>query len=416
MKHHNRDSILLLPAEPLLTCLIPVPDRRSGWDNGGVPFVADALGTWLIGLLADTSRKKLTTLVLGTEQERALRSAATAAVQLTAQELRPGDAEQAEQLAMVTNQVFADPLLEAPLAGHSTMLKALQAGVIGQLAVLDNASLTETGQSSADVLGIAAGVLADRLCSHLVREVMIRGSRGGPLTPLADQLNHDLTHLQGERLEEMVGEVLQVLARLDQERTSAVSATPRWTETKTAEAPNQITGGISFSTVIQGRDVTVHLPAPTPEAIGRKQIPGHAFISYVHEDTHHVDRLQYALQAAGIPVWRDTAGLWPGEDWRRKIRHAISDNALVFIACFSSRSVARKKSYQNEELFLAIEQLRLRPPDEPWLIPVRFDEREIPDWDIGGGRTLTSIQQADLFGDRSEEGAAQLVAAILRIL
>lgn len=381
-----------------------------------MPFVADDLGAWLIGLLADASRKKLTELVLGTEQERALRSAATVAIQLTAHELRPGDVEQAGQLAMVTDQVFADPLLEAPLVGDGTMLEALRAGIIGQLAVLDNTSLTETGQSSADVLDISAGVLADRLFSHLVREVIVRGSRGGPLTPLADQLNHDLTHWQGERLEEMVSEVLQALARLDQERASAATATPRWSEAKADEASNQVTGGISFSTVIRGRDVTVHLPTPTAEAVGRKQLPGHVFISYVHEDSPHVDRLQHALQAAGIPVWRDTAGLWPGENWRRKIQHAITDNTLVFIACFSSRSVARKKSYQNEGLVLAIEQLRLRPPDEPWLIPVRFDDCEIPDWDIGGGRRLTSIQRADLFGDRSDEGAAQLVAAILRIL
>jgi len=60
--------------------------------------------------------------------------------------------------------------------------------------------------------------------------------------------------------------------------------------------------------------------------------------------------------------------------------------------------------------------LRLRRPDDPWLIPVRFDECEIPDRDIGGGRTLTSIQRADLFGDRSDENATRLVVAIRRIL
>src|SRR5213078_3765277 len=107
---------------------------------------------------------------------------------------------------------------------------------------------------------------------------------------------------------------------------------------------------------------------------------------------------------------------WPGEDWRVKIRHAITDNALVFIACFSTASLAQSKSYQNQELALAIEQMQLRRPDEPWLIPVRFDECIIPDRDIGGGRMLSSIQRADLFGDRSDEGAARLVAAILRIL
>lgn len=110
---------------------------------------------------------------------------------------------------------------------------------------------------------------------------------------------------------------------------------------------------------------------------------GHAFISYVREDSHRVDQLQQTLEAAGVRVWRDTADLWPGEDWRAKIRRAITSNAFVFIACFSNVSVSRNRSYQNEELTLAIEQLRQRRPDDPWLIPVRFDACDIPDRDIG---------------------------------
>ena len=144
--------------------------------------------------------------------------------------------------------------------------------------------------------------------------------------------------------------------------------------------------------------------------------PGHAFISYVREDAHDVDQLQRDLEAAGISVWRDTADLWPGEDWRAKIRRAITNSALVFIACFSRQSQARRRSYQNEELTLAIDQLRQRRPEDPWLIPVRFDDCEIPDLDIGAGRTLASIQRADLFGGASDEGTGRLLAAILRIL
>ena len=164
------------------------------------------------------------------------------------------------------------------------------------------------------------------------------------------------------------------------------------------------------------------LRRPVQEQGGRSLPPelekllGHAFISYVREDSHHVDRLQRRLEEAGVRVWRDTADLWPGEDWRAKIRQAITDDALVFIACFSRQSLARAKTYQNEELTLAIEQLRMRAPDDPWLIPVRLDDCEIPNRDIGAGRTLTSIQRADLFGDRADEGATRLVAAVLRIL
>ena len=120
-------------------------------------------------------------------------------------------------------------------------------------------------------------------------------------------------------------------------------------------------------------------PAGLPD---RQVSLGRAFISYVREDARRVDQLQQALETAGIPVWRDTADLWPGEDWKAKIRQAITANALVFIACFSRASVARDRSFQNEELVLAIEQLRLRRPDDTWLIPVRFDESVVPDSDL----------------------------------
>jgi len=48
---------------------------------------------------------------------------------------------------------------------------------------------------------------------------VIRGVRGGPLGPLAAQLNHDAAHLQGQRLELMFGQLAQgvrdVLGRMD---------------------------------------------------------------------------------------------------------------------------------------------------------------------------------------------------------
>jgi hypothetical protein len=143
---------------------------------------------------------------------------------------------------------------------------------------------------------------------------------------------------------------------------------------------------------------------------------GHAFISYVREDSGEVDALQRMLEVSGVPVWRDTASLWPGEDWRVRIRDAITRGALVFIACFSSRGAARLNSYQNEELLLAVDQLRLRRPDAPWLIPVRFDDCDVPDLELGAGRTLTSIQRADLFGAGRDLAAGRLVEAVQRLL
>jgi hypothetical protein len=58
-------------------------------------------------------------------------------------------------------------------------------------------------------------------------------------------------------------------------------------------------------------------------------VTGHAFLSYAREDSAQVERLQQALQEAGIPVWRDKTDLWPGEDWQAKIREAITDHSLA---------------------------------------------------------------------------------------
>ena len=131
---------------------------------------------------------------------------------------------------------------------------------------------------------------------------------------------------------------------------------------------------------------------------------GHVFLSYLRDDSASADLIDSALKSAGLRVWRDTANLWPGEDWRLRIRQAITSDALAFIACFSRASLARPSGTHNEELTLAIEQIRNRRPDTPWLIPVRLDDCAIPDLDIGAGRTLTSIRHVDVFGDSYQAG------------
>src|SRR4051794_4997770 len=64
---------------PHISLALAAARRVKGGETAGVVFVADDLGAWLVGLLADAGRKKLTTWVLGSDQERAVRQAATAA-------------------------------------------------------------------------------------------------------------------------------------------------------------------------------------------------------------------------------------------------------------------------------------------------------------------------------------------------
>jgi hypothetical protein len=173
-------------------------------------FVVDDLVAWLLGVLADSGRKGLTTLVFGSPLEIALRSAAEEALRLAAIEVNGGEAD-AAQMAMVLGQVFRSPSTSTALAGHGTLLEGLQSAISAQLAVLGDASLTGIGQSSSDLLGTTSEALADSLTVHLVREVIERGSGGGPLFPLATQLNHDVTHLQGRQLHHKVSTVLTLV-------------------------------------------------------------------------------------------------------------------------------------------------------------------------------------------------------------
>jgi tetratricopeptide (TPR) repeat protein len=128
-------------------------------------------------------------------------------------------------LAMVINEVFQAPDL-GPSAAPVTVLEGLREGVAARLAVLGDASVTGTSQSSAEVLGIDVPSLARLLASHLVREIIRRGARGSILAPLADQLNHDLTHLQGRRLEGVLADLVQVVRDALAQMSSGVATRP----------------------------------------------------------------------------------------------------------------------------------------------------------------------------------------------
>jgi hypothetical protein len=146
------------------------------------------------------------------------------------------------------------------------------------------------------------------------------------------------------------------------------------------------------------------------------EVGKHVFISYVREDSDQVDSLCAVLEAAQIPYWRDRKDLGPGDAWKAKIRAAIRDGSLVFLACFSGNSRAKEKSYMNEELTLAVDEFRLMSPGRVWLIPVRFDAGDVPDWDLGAGRALSDLNYSDLFGKSHMAHAARLVTTISRLL
>ncbi|MGV9213595.1 toll/interleukin-1 receptor domain-containing protein [Micromonospora sp. RB23] len=123
--------------------------------------------------------------------------------------------------------------------------------------------------------------------------------------------------------------------------------------------------------------------------------PKRVFISYVREDSTDVDRLAAALRAAGAEVWLDRTHLLPGQRWASVIRKEINDGDF-FVACFSAAYFARVKTFMNEEIVVAIEQLRLRRPDMIWFLPVLLQPISVPSFEIGAGRTLNALQCLDI--------------------
>lgn len=125
----------------------------------------------------------------------------------------------------------------------------------------------------------------------------------------------------------------------------------------------------------------------------------HVFLSYLREDSAHVDLLKSALENAGVDVWQDRTRLEVGVLWQQAIVDAIQTGRF-FLACFSSHYAERPNSGMRDELIVATELLRGRPEFRPWLVPLRLEPCEIPSMPIGGGQTLRDIQRLDLFPDR----------------
>jgi TIR domain len=133
------------------------------------------------------------------------------------------------------------------------------------------------------------------------------------------------------------------------------------------------------------------------------------FVSYVHDNVKTVSRLVEDLRDRGVEVWYDRDALPPGVFWRDEIRRAVRDHEY-FLACFSEEYARRARTYMNEELELAIAEVRVRG-SAPWFIPVLLSG-EIPDREIGAGRTIRDIQWVSLSAEEWDIAVDAIARAV----
>ncbi len=210
-RHHPTRRAVVLDLSP------------SGLNTPYVDFVTGVFATWLLEQLADVGRSGLFRFIRGDKQDDALRRAADAAIKLTAADFLQGEAT--EQLAVSIDQVFGGDVLDRTISKYPTILQTLQAEVTTRVAVLGDPDLTGIGASSADLFGVSSTAVGQHLVSHLIAEIKKRGSRGGPLKPLADQLNFDESREQVRRMDSKLIELDAKLetARRDQRRKASKS-------------------------------------------------------------------------------------------------------------------------------------------------------------------------------------------------
>ena len=108
----------------------------------------------------------------------------------------------------------------------------------------------------------------------------------------------------------------------------------------------------------------------------RKKSEIQIFLAHAKEDEEEVLKLYYRLKQAGYKPWLDKKDLIAGQKWREVISQAIT-NSELFIACFSSCSVA-KQGYVQREYKMALTNAAERPNNSIYIIPLRLDECQIP--------------------------------------
>jgi formylglycine-generating enzyme required for sulfatase activity len=124
------------------------------------------------------------------------------------------------------------------------------------------------------------------------------------------------------------------------------------------------------------------------------------FLCHAHHDKAKTRELYRYLRKRGVQPWLDAEDLVGGQNWREEIPKAIKRSDAI-IVCLSKNSI-NKEGFVQAEITFALEKLEEIPPGRIFLIPVRFEECEVP-------FTLESFHYVDLF---EEDGFSKLMKSL----
>jgi hypothetical protein len=118
------------------------------------------------------------------------------------------------------------------------------------------------------------------------------------------------------------------------------------------------------------------------------------FLCHAKENKKEVRGLYRTLLDVGAQPWLDDEDVLPGQDWEYEIQRAMSECDAILV-CLSRSSVA-KRGFVQTEIRKAIELAGKQPEGCIFIIPVRFEECEIPS-------QLSRWQSVDLYCEGANE-------------
>ena len=110
------------------------------------------------------------------------------------------------------------------------------------------------------------------------------------------------------------------------------------------------------------------------------------FLSYSPAESNEARSLYQRFTHDGLDPWLDTEKVLPGQNWQHEIQNAVRSSDVVLI-CFSKLF---QMDFRRNEIRIALEEAEKHPNNEIFIIPVRLEESQPPDF-------LDRYQPVDLF-------------------
>jgi hypothetical protein len=104
--------------------------------------------------------------------------------------------------------------------------------------------------------------------------------------------------------------------------------------------------------------------------------PLQVFLCHASADKPQVRELYHYLRKRGIKPWLDEEDLIGGQDFQVEIPKAIATSDAL-IVCLTKNSID-KEGYVQKEIRFALDRALEMPEGRIYLIPVRFEECEVP--------------------------------------